>query len=379
MNRTSDSQPPAPNGPLLSPWIWLIGNRLFLVLLGFLTLTFFSAQVVPGTWRALPQNPWLDGWLRWDAGWYYELATQGYDRTVTAGQQSNTAFFPLLPLVTRLVALLVGNVALAGLLVSYASCGVALLVLFRLVARRFGSTVALRTLLLLLFFPYSLYLSSFHTEPLFLCLVVCSFFFAEQKSFGKAAFFAACASATRNVGVLVSIGICVAYLDSIRFNLRRLGFDALLLGICPLGLVLHMLFLWKHTGSPIQFVLSQAAPGWAGGALLAGQKNPSLIAALWRFVGHPETLLFVVPSAWLLWRARHQLPLSYLVWTALTLLVSMSSPGSLGRFLIVLFPLFIAAALLPWSRRSLGVYLAASGILLSINTVRQVLGMWVAG
>ncbi|MFO0656807.1 MAG: hypothetical protein U0787_17240 [Polyangia bacterium] len=64
----------------------------------------------------------------------------------------------------------------------------ALLVLFRLVARRFGSTVALRTLLLLLFFPYSLYLSSFHTEPLFLCLVVCSFFFAEQKSFGKAAF-----------------------------------------------------------------------------------------------------------------------------------------------------------------------------------------------
>ncbi|MFO0656808.1 MAG: hypothetical protein U0787_17245 [Polyangia bacterium] len=47
---------------------------------------------MPGTWRALPQNPWLDGWLRWDAGWYYELATQGHDRTVTAGQQSNTAF-----------------------------------------------------------------------------------------------------------------------------------------------------------------------------------------------------------------------------------------------------------------------------------------------
>lgn len=357
----------------------LVGNRLLLLLIGWLALTFGIQFLVPGTWRALPNNPWFDGWLRWDAGWYYELATQGYASTVAAGEQSNTAFFPLLPLLTRAVAVVVGNVALSGLIVSYVSSGVALLLLYRMVAQRFGLAVAERTLLLLCFYPYSLYLSSFHTEPLFLCWVVCSFFYAERRSFGKAALFAACASATRNVGVLVTLGLATAYLESLRFDLRKIGWESLFLLLCPLGLGLHMLFLWMHTGSPLQFVYSQAAPGWAGGALLAGETAPSTLQLVWRFFGHPETVLFVVPSVWLLWRSRRKLPLSYLVWSGVTLLISMSSPGSLGRFLTVLFPVFIGAALLPWSRRQLVLLLACFAILLSIGTARQVLGMWVAG
>ena len=61
------------------------------------------------------------------------------------------------------------------------------------------------------------------------------------------------------------------------------------------------------------------------------------------------------------------------------LLVSMSSPGSLGRFLIVVFPAFIALALLPWSRRVWIAVLTLSGALLAMNAVKQSLGQWVAG
>ncbi len=357
----------------------LIGNRLLLFVIGFVALSYFGSHLVPGTWRALPDSPWLDGWLRWDAGWYHEIASRGYDRVIVPGQQSNTAFFPLLPWLAKGLTLLVGNVALSGLVVAQLACLFASLVLYRLVRDRFGFTVAARTLLLLYCFPYSLYLSSFHTEPLFLCWVVCAFFFAERRQFGKAAFFAAAASATRNVGVLLSIGLAVAYLESIEFDRRRLDGRALFLLLCPSGLLLHMLYLWKHCGSPWQFVLSQAAPGWAGGEFWGRGASVPVVGFIWRLVGHPETLLFVIPSLLLLWRARLRLPLSYLVWATVTLLISMSSPGSLGRFVVVLFPVFVAAALLPLSRWSFGLVVGTMTVLLSIQTFRQVLGMWVAG
>ena len=98
-----------------------------------------------------------------------------------------------------------------------------------------------------------------------------------------------------------------------------------------------------------------------------------------RLLVHPQLFLFVIPSVVLLWWARSKLPLSYLVWALVTLLISMSSPNSLGRFVTVLFPVFVAAALLPLSRRSFALCTSVLTVLLVIQTVRQALGMWVAG
>lgn len=357
----------------------LLGNRLLLAVIAYIALTFFSHHIVPGTWRALPDQPWLDGWLRWDSGWYHQIATQGYDRVVLPGHQSNTAFFPLLPSLANVLSWIIGSVAWSGLIVSHVSTLIASTVLFYLVRDRFGYSVAVRTLILLYCFPYSFYLNSFHTEPLFLCLVVCSFFYAERGQLWKAAVFAAAASATRNIGVLLTIGLAISYLESIEFKPARIDARALFLLLCPSGLLLHMLYLWQHCGTPWQFVWSQAAPGWAGGALLGSGSASLSPALLWRLVGHPQLLLFVVPSLWLLWRARSQLPLSYLAWATVTLLISISSPGSLGRFLVVLFPVFVAAALRPLSRRTFGLIAGMLLILLCVQTFRQVLGMWVAG
>lgn len=357
----------------------LIGNRLLLLIVGYVALSFFSEHLTAGTWRALPDNPWLDGWLRWDAGWYHNITTQGYDRVIVPGQQSNTAFFPLLPSLTKGLNLLIGQVAWSGLIVSQLACLIASFMLFRLVRDRFGFAIAARTLLLLYCFPYSLYLSSFHTEPLFLCLAVCAFYFAERRYFLKSALFAAAASATRNVGVLLSIGLAISYLESIQFTPSRVDARALFLLLCPIGLFIHMIYLWQHCGTPWQFVLSQAAPGWAGGALLQPSDSVSLLGVMGRLLGHPQLFLFVIPSVVLLWWARSKLPLSYLVWALVTLLISMSSPNSLGRFVTVLFPVFVAAALLPLSRRSFALCTSVLTVLLVIQTVRQALGMWVAG
>ena len=53
-------------------------------------------------------------WGRWDAVHYLDIATQGY-------QGTDMAFFPLYPLLIRLVGVLAGNHLIAGLLISSAS------------------------------------------------------------------------------------------------------------------------------------------------------------------------------------------------------------------------------------------------------------------
>jgi len=361
--------------------LWLIGNRLTLFLLVFLALSLFPHLLVPGACVTNPQHPIFDGWIRWDAGWYHQIASTGYDNLPNGEGQRDTAFFPLFPLLTHVLGRVIGHFGIAGLLVANLSGLWACVLLFRLTGRRFGTAVAERTLLLLLFFPYSFYLSSMHTEPLFLCWVVLAFYCADKRQWLRAALSAACASATRSVGVLVTLGLLVAYLESIEYDLRRMRADVLYLLLCPLGLMGYMLFLWKRFGTPLQFVYSQVAHGWAGSAFV---KHPgtestwthSLLSWFLRLqFGH----LLALGTITLLVTMRRRLPLSFVLWAVVTLCVSMSSPGSLGRFLIVVFPAFIALALLPWPRKVWIAVLTLSGALLAMNAVKQSLGQWVAG
>lgn len=366
---------------------WLIGNRLVLLLLVFAALMLYPDQLVPGTWQALPKHPFFDGWIRWDAGWYHQIARQGYDNLPSNGLQRDTAFFPLFPLLTQLLGKLIGDFGVAGLLIANLSCGLACVTLYRLTRRRFGSLTAERTLLLLLFYPFSFYLTSMHTEPLFLFLVVAAFDCADKKEWLRAALFAAAASATRSVGVLVGIGVLLSYLEAIKFDLRRVQADILYLLLCPVGLLSHMLFLWKRFGDPLQFVKSQVAPGWAGSFLLTDPPTqtaePATLASLGprllTWIGGNYGLLLALGALLILLGARRKLPLSYLAWSVLTIVVSLSSRGSLGRFLIVIFPVFVAAASYRWPRRLWLVALSLGGVLLAALSVYQALGHWVAG
>jgi len=70
---------------------------------------------------------WIDAWVRWDSNWYGGIAENGY--FYHPGQQSPIAFFPSYPMAVRLVAGLVGDVQVAGVLVTVL-CGAASLVLF---------------------------------------------------------------------------------------------------------------------------------------------------------------------------------------------------------------------------------------------------------
>ena len=96
------------------------------IVVGALLLRLFSAclafvmnVVIPAGPRASftvlnHPDPFWDGFARYDSGWYYQIARYGYDAgPAVMGGRSNIAFFPVFPLLMRLVRPLFGHGAWA--------------------------------------------------------------------------------------------------------------------------------------------------------------------------------------------------------------------------------------------------------------------------
>ena len=136
---------------------------------------------------------------RQDALWYLRIADTGY-----RPDDGSAAFFPLYPLLIRLVTPLVaGRTMLAGLVVSNASLLGALILLYGLTTFEFSEAHARTAVALLACFPTSLFLLAPYSESTFLLLAVAAFWWARRDRWALAALAAALAGMTRSVGVVL--------------------------------------------------------------------------------------------------------------------------------------------------------------------------------
>ena len=110
----------------------------------------------------LGKNFSLVGLVRWDAGWYLSIAERGY--WFDPQRSSNVAFFPLFPLLIKVVALLTGNVVVAGLLVANVAALGATVALWRWVRAEAGPAAAESSVLWRLVYPFSFFLHSIYAE-----------------------------------------------------------------------------------------------------------------------------------------------------------------------------------------------------------------------
>lgn len=87
-------------------------------------------QNLPGFWRAYPNNLFLDGWARWDSGWYKSIAEIGYSNLpMNEWGQSNTVFFPLYPLLMRMMRAIIPDTYICGVIISNVSFLLTLIVM----------------------------------------------------------------------------------------------------------------------------------------------------------------------------------------------------------------------------------------------------------
>jgi len=173
---------------------------------------------VPG-WPAPAPSGWstaVTGWENADALWYLRIGSQGY-----ADDDGSGAFFPLYPLLIRVVGVLTGGRwLLAAYLVSNAALVVALVLLYRLTARELGDRAARRAVVYLCAFPTGFFLFAPYSEALFLALSVGVLLAARSGRWWPAAALGLLAALTRSPGVLLAVPLLVEGALQARANRR---------------------------------------------------------------------------------------------------------------------------------------------------------------
>ena len=320
---------------------------------------------------------------------------------------ARAAFFPLYPLLIRVVAAPAGGspavLLAASLLISLAAFVAALTLLYRLVTLELGRALALPTLLLLAVFPAALYFGAPYAESLFLLVAVGGFYAARTGRWAWAGACAMAASATRSAGLLLLIPLAMLWWSS----RERRGRDAAWLLLAPLGVAAYAGWLGLAEGDALRFLDTQdawyrdfsvpLAGAWDGfGAALdgvrqlaSGRREPVYFE---QAAGDPFrigalnimlfcSLLFALAALVGIFR---RLPPAYGAWVAASLVLPLSFPVgpqplmSLPRFLAVLFPIFMWLALVCEERRITPHVAALSGIGLGLFTAQYASWHWIA-
>jgi hypothetical protein len=365
-----------------------------LFLLAYLSLAILPLNPDPGVatpgggpWRGFPGNLWLDGWTRWDAGWYRHIATHGYvDQAVRSAGQRNVAFYPLYPLTMRLASLPGLDPLAAGILVSNLAFLAALLLLHRMVRARFGADAAFRCVLLLSVFPFSFYFSAVYSESLFLLLAVGSLYLAHQARWAAASLCALLCGATRAPGLALAPALGLLYLERIRFDLRKVRPDVLWIGLSVLGPAIFYAYLHVQFGDPwLAFKATRVAGWWQGGftlkpverAVRAMRSLENLRTGQFPVVFNLNLLAAALCLGSLVSVFRRQ-PLAWGVFSLLIVASGVLQPGGWGRYVLPAFPVFLAWGVGLESRWAFTGAVVVSTLLLALLTILYTHWYWVA-
>ena len=348
------------------------------ILLRGVILVFAVLAVVVFRPEALPGGSLLGIWERWDAPHLFEVARYGY------GPPADPARIVIFPLMPALIALgsVVASPLVAGMAISFGATLAAAAGLYRLIRLDHGRATARLGVLAMSVFPTAFALVAPYSEAVFLAFAIWAFLFARTGRWRAAGFCALFAGLARIHGVFILPALAVEYW----LARRRMGRDAgwLLLGAG--GPLIYLAINLATFGDPLRFLDIQAsvfavstiAPWTALSSAVAGASavQPT---EYWATVYLAPLAAYIVLGLTTVWTiiAKGGRP-SYAVYAGLAFLsfATLSWPISLPRYLMGVFPIFIAAGSLgrrPWLGPPL---LVASTLLFGICLTLFVIGHW---
>ncbi|MBI4022092.1 MAG: hypothetical protein HY372_01950 [Candidatus Andersenbacteria bacterium] len=323
-------------------------------------------------------------WRHWDAHWYIQIAESGYQREGDA--RNGIVFFPLYPLLVRLVGFFTPGLFWAALLVANAASVAGLVLFFELARLEFGREAAWWSLVALALFPTAYFFNAPYTEGLFLLLSAGSFYAARRGRWLPAGIMGGLAAAARVTGVLLLPALALEFYVQ-RWERRGLVAwrRAAPLLLIPAALGVYLLFNQYLLGDPLAFrdVLrvrwyKTFAWPWVG------------LASRWRDIGSWPWVEYNILYGWAefgagvlliagtVW-AYLKLRWPYVVYLALTTFVLLSTSWLLStpRYVLSAFPLFFLIGPLLARYRTLAVVWTAGSVsLLTLLAVRYTHGWW---
>ncbi len=297
-----------------------------------------------------PLRLFMNMFAKWDSLHYMFIAENGY---VNEGDPANfIVFFPLYPVLVRLITFDFAYVNLSGLLVSNLFSVAAVVYLFKLAKLDYSDSVAEKAVLFLCVFPTAYFLSAVFTESLFLAVVIASLYYARQGKWGFAGALGLLASLTRLAGALMLPVLAVEYFHQKGWKPKAADWRLLWVGLPVLGFVVYLLINYAVTGGFFTFMEIQRTHWYETFDPLAG-----LVQALnWPShstfpdsltVGYAQVAFAGLGLFMILIGYFAKLRPSYQVYMLFNwmLAVSISFWISVPRYVLTLFPMFIVLAL----------------------------------
>jgi hypothetical protein len=344
-------------------------------------------------------------WIYSDAEWYLSIAERGYPDTdemkkAAAAEAAGTgfpytfargdpaarfqkytewnndakyAFFPLYPLSIALFRLFL-PLHLAAFVATNAISGLAFLMLYALTFTYFSDqALAFRSLVLLIFYPFSVFYQAYYSEGLFLLLAVLSLYFLKKGRLGLSVLCGVLLTLARPVGLVIAIPLLILAIKQSAPAETRASRRAEKLGrqskrsligpidwgkcrmVClvPFGLLPLFLLDYFKTGHWNYFAIAQHRWGFEGSAFLENFLHCVFVAGSnffrLKFLSDHDCqvdyIAMVVFLALLIWSYR-RLPLELwsfgvLLWLVPLLLKDLMS---FSRYMSVVFPVFISLA-----------------------------------
>ena len=356
--------------------MWLLSRLAIVVAIQLIAPLLNSSppDYAVGSLGFLPNFVPKIGWelfSHWDGAWYRQIAIFGYDYA-DDGQKHSIAFFPLFPLVTRVVMTLGLPFEVAGTLVNNLALLGALLLLYAWAQERYGVKEAKWATAVLALCPFSLYGTVIYTEGLFLLLTTAALRAFDRRQHIWAALLGAMATATRSTGIaLVPAFVLVAW----RERRPAIAYAASLAAAS--GLLLFSMYCAIRFGDFLAFVHAQK--GWS-------QMHPSLLGIFTNLFGPDgkQNLIRIVMlygGSYLLWHLRNKLPLVAVAYGFCTLGLILASGAlvSINRFVYGIVSLSLALGLLfsyhpRWGYSIMGLF----AVLLVVFSLKFAWWYWVA-
>jgi hypothetical protein len=350
---------------LRTPLLAFVSTRAALLVVVYVGLVLVAVSGKHAGGPVFPGVRVLDGWERWDSYSYWLIARDGWG---DGGHSPTVNYFPFYSWLCGALSwparrFMGGEQAfsLVGLSVSYASFLAALVGLHRLTRAISDEATAGRAVWLVAAFPYAFFASAVYTESFYLACCVWAFDCARRDRWAGASVLAAAAGATRIVGFIVAGALVVEHLR-VR-GLRGLRRDSCWLLVAPLGTLFVLGWAWWRFGDPllsfeVQVLLHSRSVG-------LGQ-IPFAIQVISDHEGVARAAdvlqLALIPVAAVLgvvaWR-RFGAGMAVYALGSLAVCAASGLPG-MGRYIFVMFPLFMAAA--AWWRMPRWAFVASCAV-----------------
>jgi Gpi18-like mannosyltransferase len=323
----------------------------------------------------------MNQFAHWDSPHYMFIAENGY---VNEGDPANfIVFFPLYPLLVRLITFDFAYINLAGLIISNLFSIVAVIYLFKLAKLDYSDSVAKKAVLYLSVFPTAYFLSAVFTESLFLALVIASLYYARNAKWPYAGVLGLLASLTRIAGLLLLPVLVVEYFHQKEWKIKKANLQLFWTSLPAFGFLSYLIINYQVTGGFFTFMEIErvhwyqtmdpvgglaGALGWASNS--AFPKSLTL--------GYAQVIFAVFGLLMVLAGYAAKLRPSYQAYLLLTWMLSVSTGFwiSVPRYVLTMFPMFLTIALFSQKRAVTITVTAASSAALCYFTWLFATGAW---